>query len=61
MSRRLQAMYQRSQRAFQAAYLRLRAEGVSEDSAIGLAESEAQEAQDRYCDEKIHERKEGET
>ena len=58
MSRRLQAMYQR---AFQAAYLRLRAEGVSEGSAIALAESEAQEGLDRYCDEKIHERKEGET
>ena len=56
MSRRLDAMYQR---AFQAAYLRLRAEGVSEDSAIGLAESEAQEGLDRYCDDKIHERKEG--
>ena len=56
MSRRLQAMYQR---AFQAAYLRLRAEGVSEECAIDLAESEAQESLDHYCDDKIHERKEG--
>ena len=54
----MQAMYQR---AFQAAFLRLTGQGVSEDTAIALAESEAQGALDRYCDDKLHERKEGDT
>lgn len=50
----MQAMYDR---AFEAAFLRLREQGVSEDSAIALAESEAQEGLDRYCDDKLEERK----
>lgn len=54
MNRRLERMYQR---AFQAAFLRLRDQGVSEDTAIALAESEAQEGLDRYCDDKLEERK----
>ena len=54
MSRRLDAMYQR---AFQNAFMRLYEQGVSEGAAIALAESEAQEALDRYCNDKLEERK----
>lgn len=45
-------------RAFERAFLRLRSEGVSEDSAIALAESEANDGLDRYWDDKIEEWKE---
>lgn len=54
MSRRLQAMYKR---AFEAAFLKFTMWGASEGEAIELAEREAQEGLDRYCDEEMDERR----
>ncbi len=56
MNRRLEAM---RRRAFEAAFLRLRSEGLSEDAAIDLAEREAEDGLQRYCDDKLEERKLG--
>lgn len=58
MSRRLDAMYRR---AFERAFLEYRANGLSEGRAIELAERDAQEGLDRYVDEKLEERKLGES
>lgn len=45
-------------RLFEAEFLRLRSIGISEDSAIALAERYAEDRVDRYCDDKFHQRKE---
>ena len=57
MNRRLAAMWQR---AFDAAFLRYREMGLSEDTAIDLAERDAQIGLDQYWDDKLEERKLGE-
>lgn len=44
-------------RAFEREFLELRAQGLSEDAAIELVEHRATEAQDRYVDSKLEERK----
>lgn len=47
------------QRAFEREFLELRAQGVGEDQAIDIAERRATEAQDRYVDQKLGERRDG--
>jgi len=51
---RLTAMWQR---AFDAAFLRYRAAGLSEDTSIDLAEREAEEQLQKYCDDKYEEQR----
>jgi hypothetical protein len=46
------------QRAFERRFLELRRQGIGEDLAIAIAEREANDAQDRYIDDKLAERKE---
>lgn len=51
-SRRLNAMYNR---AFERAFLEYRSQGLSESWAIDLAERDAQDGLDRYCDDRLEE------
>lgn len=54
-ARHLAAIWKRSFERFFQEYMQ---QGCGEDLAIALAERDAQEAEDRYVDEKLSERKE---
>lgn len=56
MNRRMAAMWQR---CFDRAFLEYMNQGLSEDRAIDLAERDADIGLDRYCDDKLEERKLG--